>query len=113
MQGCFLFRYASRSVLIGFHPPQVDPTTTQYCSLPQLMNQAKSAIGFMISLGKKFSETGISEIDMYIKPKLKSMLPNGVWPRVIPGYASLIWFTYEVSSDKFEDSAFLVLCFRF
>ena len=29
-------------------------------------------------------------------PKLKKMLPAGVWPRVVPGCASLTWFTYPL-----------------
>ncbi len=59
------------------------------------MKNAEKSIGFMISLGKKFVDVGIEEVDS-IKKKLKEMLPQGIWPRVIPGYATLLWFAYEV-----------------
>jgi hypothetical protein len=85
-------------VLIGFDLPQVDPTMTDYCNMPQLMTDSTLAVGYMISLGSKFVQCGISEIDNSIMPKLNKMLPDGVWPRIVPGYASLMWFTYQVSA---------------
>ena len=57
---------------------------------------APKCIGFSISLGKTFVEEGMSDIDHKIFPKLKKMLPGGVWPRVVPGYATLLWFTEKV-----------------
>ena len=41
--------------------------------------------------------TGISDIDETLIPRPKSMLPPGIWPRVIPGYAILLWFTYQIT----------------
>lgn len=84
-------------MIIGFDAPQVDPTMTEYTALPQLMKDSSKSIGFMISLGKRFVDCGIAEIDSMILPKLKKMLPRGVWPRIIPGYGSLLWFSYQVS----------------
>lgn len=84
--------------MIEFSSPQVDPTMTEYTALPKLMEDSSNSIGFMISLGKKFTDTGIATIDSTIMPKLKKMLPGGVWPRIIPGYASLMWFAGQVIS---------------
>ena len=34
----------------------------------------------------------------HIFPRSRVMLLNGVWPRVVPGYATLLWFTEQVIS---------------
>ena len=67
-----------------------------YTQLPELMKKASSCIGFAISLGEKFVKEGIQDINKNIFPRLKAMLPEGVWPRVVPGYATLLWFTEQV-----------------
>lgn len=92
-----LCRFASRSLLIEFTLPQLSMSSvTEYSQLPELMSAATSAIGFTISLGQKFVTSGISDIDTVIFPKLRALLPEGVWPRVVPGYATLVWFTKQV-----------------
>ena len=45
----FLHRYASRSVMIEFSSPQVDPSVTDYTEIPLLLKNATKSIGFMIS----------------------------------------------------------------
>ena len=82
--------------MIEFAAPQLGVSMSEYTKLPQLITEATAAIGFSISLGHKFIHEGISEIDDHIFPKLKEMLPEGVWPRVVPGYATLLWFTEQV-----------------
>ena len=79
--------------MIEFENPQLSTTVTQ---LPQLMKDASACIAFMISLGKRFVDKGIADIDKKILPKLKKLLPEGVWPRVVHGYATLMWFTEQV-----------------
>ena len=91
-----IFRYASRCLLIEFGLPQLSTTLADYTDLPDLLSGATRSIGFMISLGEMFLMEGISEIDGTIYPKLKDMLPEGIWPRVVPGYATLLWFTEKV-----------------
>lgn len=79
--------------MIEFAAPQV--STTDYTKLPELMKDATSCIGFSISLGERFLTSGITDIDTVIFPKLRGLLPQGVWPRVVPGYATL-WFMEQV-----------------
>lgn len=93
-----IHRYASRAVMIEFSLPQLDPSVTDYACLPVLMDDSVKSIGFLIGLGKKFVDEGISSIDEVLAPRLKAMLPKGIWPRVIPGYAILLWFAYQVES---------------
>ena len=72
----------------------------KYVQFTGLVKKSSSAIGKMIGLGKKFIETGISELDSYILPKLRSMLSTygSIVPRVLPSYAVLMWFTLEVNN---------------
>ena len=72
----------------------------EYVQFTGLVKKSSSAIGKMIGLGKKFIETGISELDSYILPKLRSMLSTygSIVPRVLPSYAVLMWFTLEVNN---------------
>ena len=92
-------RYASRAVMIEFSLPQLDPSVTEYTNLPALMENSVKSIGFLISLGKRFVTSGITEIDEVLTPRLKMMLPKGIWPRIVPGYALLLWFAYQVMND--------------
>ena len=82
--------------MIEFSNPQLSVLLRDYTRLPELMKDATSSIGFSISLGEKFLQEGINNIDESIFPRLKEMLPKGVWPRVVPGYATLLWFTEQV-----------------
>lgn len=82
--------------MIEFATPQLSTTVADYTKLPELMKDATSCIGFSISLGERFLTSGITDIDTVIFPKLRGLLPQGVWPRVVPGYATLLWFTEQV-----------------
>ena len=69
-----------------------------FARLHQLMPAASSAIGEVMALGDKFFTEGMAELDEVILPQLHCQLPPTVLPRVIPAYATLVWFTKEVSS---------------
>ena len=76
--------------------PQLSSSVAEYRELPEIMTEATRSIGFFISLGETFLTEGISDIDATIFPKIKEMLPTGIWTRVLPGYATLLWFTEKV-----------------
>lgn len=78
------FRYISRSLLVEFSSPALDFSMTEYAALPELMEESSSAVGFIISLGVKFLEEGISEMDNKLLPELRSLLAGQVLPRVLP-----------------------------
>ena len=82
--------------MIEFEAPQINPSLTDYTQLPSLMKESTRSIGYMIKLGTEFTDTGISEVDTTITPKLKKML-GSTWPRVITGYSTLLWFSFKVS----------------
>ena len=82
--------------MIEFGTPQLNPAMGDFTQLPELMKIASASIGFSISLGARFLKEGIKDIDENIFPKLKAILPKGVWPRIVPGYATLLWFTEQV-----------------
>ena len=60
-----------------------------------MMESSSSAVGFLISLGKKFMMNSTKELDEIILPRLK-VLEEAIAPRVNIGYAILIWFVLEV-----------------
>ena len=62
-------RYASRAVMIEFSLPQLDPSVTEYTNLPALMENSVKSIGFLISLGKRFVTSGITEINEVLTPQ--------------------------------------------
>ena len=61
--------------------------------------QAGKCIGFCIKLGKEFFSTGVSQVDNELLPMLIDKAPPGVSPRLIPSYATLLWFTLKVRSN--------------
>ncbi len=65
----------------------------------QLWKNCSSCVGFCVSLGKTFLETGVREIDEVILPHLAALANDLVVPRVLPSYAILYWFSLEVSHD--------------
>ena len=71
---------------------------TQYTQLPLLLQKSSSAIAALVGLGKKFVESGISEMDNDLLPELRSLIGEETIPRVLPSYAILLWFTIEVNS---------------
>ena len=78
--------------------PQLSSRVAEYRELPEIMTEATRSIRLFISLGETFLTEGISDIhvDATIFPKIKEMVPAGIWPRVLPGYATLLWFNEKV-----------------
>ena len=89
-------RYISRNVLIEFGHPCLDLSMVEYAGLPPLLKRVSGAVGHIIRLGKRFVEQGIDEMEGVIKPELINLLGHQAIPRVIPSYAILMWFTFEV-----------------
>lgn len=86
----------SRCLLIEFSNPPLDVSVTDFEHLPELLKQSSSAIGAVISLRKRFLESGISEIGNILQPEVRKLLGGMAIPRVIVSYASLLWFTMQV-----------------
>ena len=78
-----------------FVHPRIDSTISQFDKLYEMMENSSSAVGFLISLGKKFMMNSTKELDEIILPRLK-VLEDTIAPRVNIGYAILIWFVLEV-----------------
>ena len=93
------YRYTSRSLLIEFDAPCLDIPMLEYAKLPQLMEKSSSAVGIIISLGERFMEEGIGEMDDDLLPELWRLLAGHAIPRVLPSYAILIWFTLKVCTQ--------------
>lgn len=53
-------------------------------------------MGFCIGLGERFFNDGIVEVSDVLVPLLEEALGEGISPRVIPGYATLMWFCQQV-----------------
>ena len=95
------FRDLSRLLVIPFNLPKIGGESEEDCrnfqALGNLKKKASSCIGWAISLGKKFEEGGIAEINgvmlSMIHPQLK-----GLDPRFITGYSILLYFAKEVSA---------------
>lgn len=64
-----------------------------------LLNEASSAVGMAIGLGKALEEEGYKSIREKYTPLVQNLLPN-VQPRVISGYATVLWFTEKVLCVK-------------
>ena len=86
----------SRCLLLEFGLPCLDISLSRYSKLPDLLENASSNVGFIISLGKKFTEQGIQEMDEHILPQLRELAGHCLLPRVLPSYAILVWFTLQV-----------------
>lgn len=61
------------------------------------MEKSSSAIGFIIGLGKTFTQNSHDEMDAEILPTIKEILGE-VPPRVRTCYGMLIWFVLKVCS---------------
>lgn len=83
--------------MIPFKLPQLSMTLSEYMSIVALQRKAGSCAGFLIGLGKKFFDTGVSEVDNVILPQLSALAPASVNPRVMPSYSILVWFCLQVS----------------
>ena len=69
---------------------------TDYAELPALMERSSSVVGLIISLGGRFIEKGIAQMDSDLLPELRKLLAGQAFPRVLPSYGILMWFTLEV-----------------
>lgn len=82
--------------MIPFKLPQLSMSLCQYMEIVDLQRKAGTCVGYLISLGKKFFEVGVSQVDSNIIPQLKDMASPHVNPRVVPSYGILLWFSLEV-----------------
>ena len=71
-------------------------TTVQHMELVELWEKSSSCVGFCIGLGDQFFSCGVHEVDEVLTPWLTSRADSGISPRVIPLYATLLWFTQKV-----------------
>lgn len=63
--------------------------------LGSVQREASSAIGFVISLGKKFEEEGRHKVSSSLLSAVRQAMP-GVDPRLCTGYACLLYFAEKV-----------------
>ena len=96
---CSNHRYSSRALLIPFSTPSIGPTSEEESKAFNLLGAAQreaySAIGWAISLAKKFVEGGETEVSSRISPSVRAILP-GVDPRLCTGYACILYFAEKV-----------------
>ena len=85
----------SRCLLIEFEDPPVSINTSQHMQLVKMWKKCGACIGFCIGLGDKFFDTGIAEMEELVK-MLQSNANSSISPRVLPAYATLLWFAQEV-----------------
>ena len=83
-------------MLIEFKCPHIQCDIERYAMTTEIMKQASSGVGTIISLGKAFTEQGIREINQDLIPFVKEALGDAILPRVVPSYAMLLWFTLQV-----------------
>ena len=92
-------RYSSRALLIPFCLPSVGPQneeeSMQFQKLMEIRDNCSSAVGWAVSLGKVFRESGRDEIASRMRPLMQQLLPF-VDPRLITGYAVLLYFCEKV-----------------
>ena len=91
-----LYRYISRSLFIEFAPPMLDILPSTYAKIPSLIKHCSSSVGLIVSLGRKFVECGIKEMDEELSPDIRRLLTGQVIPKALGLYAILLWFTIEV-----------------
>ena len=65
-------------------------------NLEVIKENASNCVGLCIYLGKKLEEEGYKEIRETYSPLVERVLPK-VQPRVVMGYATLLWFTSKVN----------------
>ena len=93
-------RHVSRSALIEFSLPEIghDQSVEEqevWDSLELIKDKASSCIGLCIRLGHMLEEEGYKDIRTSYAPTVQEAL-TGVQPRVITGYATVLWFTSKV-----------------
>lgn len=94
-------RHVSRRVLIEFFQPEIGANQSVneqeiWDNLEVIKENASSCVGLCLSLGKRLEEGGYKEIREEFAPLVEKALPK-VQPRVVTGYATLLWFTSKVN----------------
>lgn len=69
-----------------------------FATLNGVFAEASRAVGYIIHLGHLLKESGFVEIRTNVYPFVKGALGGLCHPRVIMGYAIMLWFTYKVIS---------------
>ena len=64
--------------------------------LVEMWEKCGACIGFCIGLGERFFDTGIAEMEQLVE-MLVSNAKLSISPRVLPSYATLLWFAKEVT----------------
>ena len=101
MQTCFSqCRHVSRTTLIQFSSPEIGCEQSLdeqevWENLEVIKGKASSCIGMCIGLGHRLEEGGYDEVRTRYVPIVQDVL-TGTQPRVISGYATLLWFTSKV-----------------
>ena len=72
--------------MIQFENSCVEPKIRDYTELNSLLPELSRAVGFLISLGKKFLENGITELDEDIIPVVNSLMKGKAFTRVLTSY---------------------------
>lgn len=84
--------------MIEFQQPPLQMGVSTFIDLAESWKACSSCVGFCIALGAKFFDTGIKDVDNILTPYISSRAPDGISPRVFPGYAILFWFAKEVNT---------------
>ena len=92
--------------MINFSLPEIGEDQTEeditaWQELESTWAAASSCAGFMVSLGSELERDGFEQIKKIFIPKVQELL-QGVLPRVITGYATLMWFTSKVSKKMYS-----------
>ena len=84
-------------MLINFSLPEIgdDAELEAWKDLQTSWDKAGSCVGYIVSLEQMLQCEGFKEINVKYVPKVKKSL-KGCLPRVLPGYATLMWFTEKV-----------------
>ena len=95
------YRHASRTVMVPFHLPEVGKNLSEeeeeeWDEIHHKMKEASSFVGMAINLGKVLEEEGFQSIRRDFVPAVQEVLRD-CQPRIISGYATVLWFTSKVS----------------
>ncbi len=94
---CYCLRYVSRLLLINFSLPEIGAgvSSRDWKELMCCWEKTSSVVGHIIALENVLVDEGFVEIESKFIPRVEKAL-IGALPRVVPGYALLLWFTSKV-----------------
>ena len=100
-------RHVSRATLIEFSLPEVGQNQSlmqqdTWENMEIIKEKASSCVGLCIGLGHALEGGGYEEIRKDYSPLVQNVL-MGTQPRVITGYATLLWFTSKVHIAHVKD----------